>query len=138
MAQHRNPGQHPNAHLARCGYGAFAASDTAALLDLLDDRIVWHVGGDGPLSGSHEGIRAVTSLLERVFALTGGTQALDVQDVFACDGYIVSVLRETATRARDGAALDVREAHIMRVEGGKVIEFWDLPDDAMAHDAFFS
>lgn len=133
------PMTHPNAEIARRGYAAFATSDTDTLLNLLADDITWHVGGDGPLSGSYVGIHEVTNLLGQVFNLTGGTQRLDVHDVFATDDHIVAVLRETATRARDGAHLDVREAHIMRLDAaGKVVEFWDLPDDPGSHDAFFS
>ncbi|MGH9187160.1 MAG: nuclear transport factor 2 family protein [Acidimicrobiales bacterium] len=133
------PAQHPNVERARKGYDAFARSDLPALLAFFAPDIVWHVGGDGPLSGAHEGIEAVGSLFARIFELTGGSQRLDVEEVVASDDHIVALIHETATRGRDGAQLDVREAHVMRLDADrKVTELWDLPDDPAAHDTFFA
>ncbi|MGH9187302.1 MAG: nuclear transport factor 2 family protein [Acidimicrobiales bacterium] len=131
--------EHPNITLAHQGYDAFARSDLDGLLDLLADNIVWHVGGDGPLSGARMGKDAVTELLVKVFELTGGSQRLKLLDLFANDDTVVALVHETATRARDGATLDVREAHVHRIDGdGKVVEFRDLPADPAPHDRFFS
>jgi hypothetical protein len=47
------------------------------------------------------------------------------------------VVRETATR-KDGATLDVEEAHIVTFNAaGKITSAWDLPADAEAHDRVF-
>jgi uncharacterized protein len=130
--------QHPNVELAHRGYAAFANGDLDALLDFFAADIVWHVGGDGPLSGEHVGIEAVATLFGRIFELTGGTQRLDVVDVFAGDHHVVAVIHETATRVTDGHRLDMREAHVLRLDADrKVTEVWDLPEDPAAHDAFF-
>lgn len=134
-----SPAAHPNAELVRAGYDAFGRSDLPALLALFAPDIVWHVGGDGPLSGTHRGREAVRTLLATVFELTGGSQRLDVDEVFATDEHVVAVVHETATRARDGLRLDVREAHVMRLDRDRTVaEVWDVPDDPAAHDAFFS
>jgi len=139
MTQHTGFDPHPHVALARQGYDAFARSDGEALLELLAPDIVWHVGGSGPLSGEHRGHDGVRALLGQVFELTAGSQQLDVLEVFANDRFVVAVIHERATRARDGALLDVREAHVLRMdEASRVAEFWDLPDDTAAHDAFFA
>ncbi|MGH9110886.1 MAG: nuclear transport factor 2 family protein [Acidimicrobiales bacterium] len=125
--------EHPNIRLARQGYDAFARSDLAALLDLLADDVVWRVGGDGPLSGERRGRDEVARGFAHALELTGGTQCLDLLDVSVDDDGVVLV-DETASRARDGATLDVRQAHVRRTDpDGKVVEFRDLPSDQAAH-----
>jgi ketosteroid isomerase-like protein len=129
---------HPHVALARSGYNAFARGDLDEVLRLLAPEIVWHVGGAGPLSGAHRGPAGVAILLGKVFELTAGSQRLEIREIFATDEHVIAVVHETATRARDGATLDVREAHLLRMDtDGKVAEFWDVPDDADAHDEFF-
>jgi hypothetical protein len=47
-------------------------------------------------------------------------------------------VRETATRAADGVALDVEEVHLMAFnDAGLIAELWDIPADPDVHDDFF-
>ncbi len=128
--------EHPNVQKIRDAYAAFGAGDlTAALKDLADDA-VFHFGGEGPISGDRVGAEAISANLIEVFQLTGGTQKLDIKGIFADDSKGVVVLRETATRP-DGASLDVEEVHVLGIDGGRITELTDLPDDPEAHDRFF-
>ena len=52
---------HPNLVSARQGYQAFADGDLARVSELLDDHVVWHVGGNNTLTGDYEGKEAVLS-----------------------------------------------------------------------------
>jgi uncharacterized protein len=118
-------------------YAAFAKGDlNTALGDLADDA-VFHFNGDGPNSGDHKGRQAIEAALISNFELTGGTQVLNIHDIFADDLHAVVSLRETATRT-DGATLDVEEAHVLTFDNdGKITNLWDLPADPQAHDRFF-
>ncbi len=129
--------EHPNVQTIRDAYAAFGAGDlTAALKDLAPDA-VFHFGGEGPISGDFVGADAISANLIEVFQLTGGTQKLDINSVFADDNQGVVVLRETASRP-DGATLDVEEVHVLGIDGeGRITELTDLPDDPEAHDRFF-
>jgi uncharacterized protein len=130
-------GEHANVQRVRDAYDAFARADLdGALKDLADDA-VFHFGGQGPLSGDKRGRAEIEKALIAIFELTGGTQKLEITDIFADDQHAVVRLHETATRT-DGATLAIDEAHVLTIDGdGKITNLWDLPVDADAHDAFF-
>src|SRR5512132_120335 len=57
---------------------------------------------------------------------------------FAGDHHAIAHVRETATRAADGARLDVREAHVFHLDpDGRATEFWNVHADPEAYEAFF-
>jgi ketosteroid isomerase-like protein len=131
MAEHANVGR------VRDAYAAFGKADLDnALKDLADD-CVFHFGGHGPNSGDHTGREAIKNALIANFALTGGSQALDIKGVFADDKHATVVLHETASRP-DGATLAIDEVHVLTIDpDGKITNLWDLPTDAEVHDRFF-
>jgi|SRR5450759_3541854 ketosteroid isomerase-like protein len=130
-------GLHPNVMRVRDAYAAFAKADlNGALKDLADDA-VFHFNGEGPNSGDHKGRAAIERALIANFELTGGTQSLEIKDVFADDNHGVVVAHETATRT-DGATLGIDEVHVLAINpDGKITDLWDLPTDPDVHDAFF-
>lgn len=130
--------EHPNVAVLRNAYATFAAGDLEAVLSFFAADAVWHVGGRGPLSGDHKGHDALVAKFAYDANLTAGTQHLEVREVYADAEHGVVVLQETATRAADGARLDVAETNLFRFGAdGKFVELWDLPADPDAHDAFF-
>lgn len=130
-------GQHANVARVRDAYAAFSTGDlNGALKDLADDA-VFHFNGEGPNSGDHKGRDAIEKALIAAFELTGGTQMLEIKDVFADDNHAIVVLHETATRT-DGATLDMDEVHVLTIDpDGKITDLWDVPADPDVHDAFF-
>jgi ketosteroid isomerase-like protein len=132
-----NVPEHPNVQRVRSAYEAFAAADLAGALKDLAPNAVFHFKGSGPLSGDHTGVEAISKALIGTFELTGGTQKLDINSIFADDDHGVVVLRETASRP-DGATLDVDEVHVLAIDGeGRITDLWDLPSDPESHDRFF-
>lgn len=130
--------EHPNVAVLRNAYSAFAAGELAAVQSFFSSDAVWHVGGRGPLSGDHKGHDALTAKFAYDGTLTGGTQHLEVREVYADAEHGVVVLDETATRAADGRRLEVAETNLFRFDAaGKIVELWDIPADPEAHDAFF-
>jgi len=129
--------EHPNVSVVRDAYAAFSKGDLEGALAALADDAVFHFGGEGPNSGDHKGREAITAALVHNFELTGGSQALDVKDIFADDRRAAVVVHETASRV-DGASLAMDEVHVLHFDGaGKITDLWDLPTDATVHDAFF-
>lgn len=129
--------EHPNVQRVRDAYAAFTNLDVATALKDLAPDAVFHFNGTGPLSGDHKGVEDITTALIGVFETTGGTQKLDIANVFADDHHAVVVIRETASRP-DGATLDVDEVHVLAIDGeGRITDLWDLPSDPEAHDRFF-
>jgi hypothetical protein len=130
--------EHPNAVALRQAYAAMAAGDLPTVLSAFAPDAVMHIRGNGPISGDHKGIEAITGVLVHGFELTGGTQKLDVREVFADAEHGVVVVHETATRAADGVTLDVLETNLFRFgPDRRVVEFWDIPADPKRHDDFF-
>lgn len=130
--------EHPNATRIRTAYAAFAAGDLAAVLDQFDPEVVTHLAGDGQLAGFQKGRDGLSAVIANAFELTGGTQRLDVQQVFADADHAVVHVRERATRAADGVTLDVQEVHLLALGAdGRMREFRDIPADPDRHDAFF-
>jgi uncharacterized protein len=130
--------EHPNVALLRKGYDAIAQGDLLSVLQLFAENGVMHVGGTGPLSGDHQGREAIGEAFAGLFEWTGGTVRLQVGEIVADDQHAVATVRETARRASDGLLLDVSEVHLFRMVNGAAAEFWDLPTDRDAHDAFFA
>jgi ketosteroid isomerase-like protein len=129
--------EHPNVARIVQGYERFAASDADGVLRLLSDDVVWHVAG-GRFAGDHKGRDEVAAHLHGLARFTGGTLLLNVLDVFADDHHAIAHVRETATRAADGARLDVREAHVFHLDpDGRATEFWNVHSDPEAYEAFF-
>jgi uncharacterized protein len=131
--------EHPNVARIVAGYERFAARDLEGVIGLLADDIVWHAPSGGPGGSEHKGRDEVAAYLVGLFEHTGGTLELDVLEVFADDHHAIAHVRETATRASDGARLDMREAHVFHLNpAGQAVAFWDVPVDAEAHAAFFA
>ena len=130
--------EHPNVPRIRQAYSALAAGDLPAVLEQFAPDIAFHVGGCGPLAGVQKGRDSALAAVVYGFELTGGTQRFELRNVFADDDHAVIHVRETATRAADGAPLDVEEVHLFAFDSdGLIAELWDIPSEPDLHDNFF-
>jgi len=56
-----------NQDLVRAASAAFGRGDLGTLRDqFLDENIVWHIAGTGPLAGSYKGVGQVMALLGKI------------------------------------------------------------------------
>ena len=67
----------------RRGYDNFGKGDLEAIRADFAPDIVWHVGGNNPLTGDYKGLDDVFALFGRFFQETGGTLKNEVHDVLA-------------------------------------------------------
>ena len=125
-----------NAEIARRAYEAFLAGDTAVLGELMADDIVWHSGGNNPLSGTYRGQAEVFGLFAKIGELTDGPYALEIHDIVANDEHAIALVRTKPQRA--GRELDSRAVHVWHLAEGKLTEFWTYPEDPSAVDEFWS
>jgi ketosteroid isomerase-like protein len=110
--------------------------DLDALIEQLTDDVVWHVGGDHPLSGDYRGKEAVRAYLDRVAELTGGSLKLEPLDVLASDRYVGvfhRVQAEVSGQRLDTTMVQARR----RAEDGRYSEYWALATDQPAVDEFW-
>jgi uncharacterized protein len=124
-----------NAELIRNGYTAFARGDIPTVLDILDDKIAWHVPGRSPLSGDYCGHDNVVGFFTKAMELSGGTLEVSVDEVVA-DGERVVVL-STVSAERHGQSLSAPEVHCWRVVDGKAVEFREYQGDQQSEDEFW-
>jgi ketosteroid isomerase-like protein len=127
---------HPNLVSARQGYQAFADGDLARVSELLDETIVWHVGGNNTLSGDYEGKEAVLSFFGRLMQETGGSFKNDIHDMLANDEHGVALVTQTATRR--GTSIEGPLVQVFHMRDGKMTEFWTFAQDQSAVDEFWS
>jgi uncharacterized protein len=127
--------EHPNVQRMRDGYAAFATGDLAAFDDLWSDDVRWHNSGSSPLSGTFEGRQAVLEMFGRLFELTEGSLRLQPRALVADDEWGFAALTVTATRG--DRSLDTMDVHTVRLEGGRVVEFWQTSTEPDRSDAFY-
>ena len=130
--------EHVNAAGVRAAYAAYQAGDLAGALESFAPDAVFHVGGNGPLTGEHKGHAEIAAALTGSYQLTGGSQRFELHQIYADDSYGVVHVRETATRVGDNKTLDIDEVHlIVFAPDGRIADFRDLPADPARHDDFF-
>ena len=83
---------------------AFNRGDFQTFGSFLADDIVWHVGGDHPLSGDYRGRGAALEYCAKAFDLTKGTLRGEPLDVMTSDRHAGVFNRITGER--DGNKLD--------------------------------
>jgi len=129
--------EHPNAARVREGFAAFNRGDLDAMRPFLAEGIVWHVGGDHPLSGDYRGREAVLEYVAKVLELTGGTLTGEPIDVLVSDRH--AGVFQRVTGQRDGKRLDVVLAQALTFDDdGRWVEYWALADEQDEVDAFWA
>ena len=130
-------GEHPNAARVRDGFDAYNRGDFAALRSVLADEILWHVGGDHPLSGDYRGRDAVVNYCAMALESTGGTLKGEPLEILANERHAGVFQRITAER--DGKRLDVVLAQALTLDDeGRWTEYWAMADRQDEVDAFWA
>ena len=126
-----------NIEMARKGYTAFNEQQLDEAMATIDDSIVWHAGGENPISGEYQGKQAVMELFMKFGQLTEGTYEADIHDVLASDEHTVVIGTYTATRhGRTHSARFVDVIH--PAPDGRAKEFWRFVEDQGADDEFYN
>ena len=128
-------GPEENARLVRRGYEAFSSGDMATLAGLFAAGAVWHVPGNGTLSGAKEGRDAILAHFGELFARSGGTLKVTLHDVIGGDEHTIGLQRVYARR--EHAVIDQNGANVFHLRDGVVSEVWELHEDTAASDAFW-
>ena len=121
--------------IAQQAYAAFGSGDMPGLAELLAPDTVWHINDVKPLNGDKHGVDEVFQFLGKLMEISGGTFAIEVREYMGNDTHAAVLIEETAKR--DGKSLSSPAVHVMRVQDGKVAEFWASSPDP-ATEAFWS
>jgi ketosteroid isomerase-like protein len=125
-----------NRRLIEGAYAAFARGDIPGVLRVLDERILWHVPGRGPLSRNYLGHQQVLAFFQKFTELSAGTFRIRIDDVLANEHRVIVLVTESARRGnRDWSAPQV---HAWTIEDGKATVFWQFQGDQQTEDEFWS
>ncbi len=125
-----------NAELIRRGYDAFARGDIGTVFQILDEDITWHVPGRSPLSGDFTGHEQVGGFIATTMALSGGTFAIDIQDILDHQDQVIVLC--TVAAERNGQSWSSPEVHVWRVAGDRAVAFREFQGDQQTEDEFWS
>ncbi len=125
-----------NLEVARKAYAAFDTGDMQGVLDSMSDDIVWHFGGNNPLTGTYRGKDEVIGMMGRLLEETGGTFKVDVHDILANGVHGVALVNTSASR--NGKTATGRAVHIWHDdEDAKTTEFWTIAENQEDFDALW-
>jgi uncharacterized protein len=93
--------EHPNAALYRRTADAFREGDRVALAALIDEDVVSHIPGSGPMAGDIHGLEALFRFFDRLRDVTEGTFTLEEHDVLGTDDHVVALSHMSAVRGGD-------------------------------------
>jgi ketosteroid isomerase-like protein len=129
--------KHLNVEWVRAGLEAFTRGDFETLKSYLHEDVVWHVGGNHPLSGDYHGREAVLEYCRKAQEWAGGTLHGEPIEILA-SGRHAGVFNHV-TGEHEGKTLDVVLAQALKLDAkGRWIEYWALADEQDAVDAFWA
>ena len=117
-------------------YAAFARGDIPTVLEVLDQDILWHVPGRGPLSRDYKGHAEVLGFFQRFMELSEGTFRIAVNDVLAKGDRVLAMVTESAQR--NGRKWSSPQVHAWTVKNGRATVFWQFQGDQQTEDEFWS
>ncbi len=127
---------HPNLEGVHRVFDAFAGGDARALFDVIAEDAVWSVAGSVPVSRTYVGRPEIFELFRLTRRLTDGTYRSELRWALAGDEHAVAVYRATGRRL--GRALDIDQALLIALRGGRWQEIAAVPTDPGAFEAFWS
>jgi len=125
------------AETVRSALDAYNSGDLETLGSFLADDILWHVGGDHPLSGDYQGRDSVLAYCARTLELTNGTLRGEPVEILVGDHH--AGIFNRIRGERDGRTLDVVLAQAVTFDtNGRWTEYWALADQQDDVDAFWT
>jgi ketosteroid isomerase-like protein len=125
-----------NRGLIEGAYAAFARGDIPTVLAALDEGILWHVPGRGPISGDYRGHEEVLGFFRQFMDLSSGTFRIRIDDVLSNDERVIVLVTESARR--NGRKWSSPQVHAWTVKGGKATVFWQFQGDQQTEDEFWA
>jgi len=127
-----------NTQIVKDAYAAFGRGDIQAILNSLDDNIVWHgvygASAKVPTSGERRGKAAVATFFKQV-GETVKFSRFDTKEFIATGDKVVALGHYTAT-TNVGGSFDSDFAMVFTLQNGKVTRFQEFMDSAQLNAAY--
>lgn len=129
--------EHPGVTRAKQYLAQFATGDLESLRDFYSDDVLWHVGGNHPLSGDYRGKEALFEYFRKVQEMTAGSLTLEAQTILASDRHTAMFTRVRGERG--DRRVDVTMSQVFKVDSdGRWSEYWSAATDQDQLDRFWS
>ena len=125
-----------NRALVRRIMDAFANKEGFALRDCFAEDAIWHVPGDGVMSGTYRGRTQIFRFLARLPKLTDGTYRSTFIDALSSEERGAGLYR--AMGEREGRSIDIDQLLLFTIRDGVVTEVLALPSDPAAFERFWA
>ena len=123
-----------NIQIAKNAYAAFGRGDIAAILEVLDEKIVWTTPGNLPDSGTRRGRAEVAQFFQSVTS-TWDFQAFEPRDYIASGDQVAVVGSYTVTARSTGRQATGEWVMVWKFRDGKVTNFQEYTDTAALENA---
>ena len=121
--------EHPNATAYRRAAAAFRAGDLAAIEELIDEDVVWHIPGTNRWAGDCRGREAVAAFLAE---LVGTGFWLTEHDVFGNDEHVCALM--VVGIRRPDLDVETRVVNVFHFREGRQMERWFFPESLARWD----
>ncbi|KDE68848.1 polyketide cyclase [Fusobacterium necrophorum BFTR-2] len=114
---------------------ALSRGDFEAVFETMSDNIVWHMGGESPLSGEIVGKQALGERLGEFAKRSNGTFRIITNWAASNDCFVAANVVSLAERGDE--KLDDPGIDLFRIENGKIQEVWTFAEQQEAEDKFW-
>ncbi|MBA2721239.1 MAG: nuclear transport factor 2 family protein [Chloroflexi bacterium] len=121
--------EHPNATAYRRTAAAFRAGDLAAIEELIEEDVVWHIPGTNRWAGDLRGREAVAAFLA---GLIGTGFWLTEHDVFGNDEHVCAL--SVVGIHQPDLEVETRVVNVFHFRGGRQSERWFFPESLALWD----
>ena len=128
---------HPNEDLVRKGYAAFSSGDMETLSSLYAPDAIHVATGNSQLAGEYKGVDAILAYYGRLFELSDGTFAVELENV-EVDGDDTVRATHRDKGQRGDKTLDQPEVLTFTIADGKITRLVEDHSDQATYDAFWS
>lgn len=114
---------------------ALLKGDFKSVFETMSDNIVWHMGGEGPLSGIVKGKEALGERLGEFTKRSNGTFRVITNWAASNDCFVVASVVSLAEK--EDQKLNDPGIDLFRIESGKIQEVWTFAERQEEEDKFW-
>ena len=114
---------------------ALLKGDFKSVFETMSDNIVWHMGGEGPLSGIVKGKEALGERLGEFIKRSNGTFRVITNWAASNDCFVVASVVSLAEK--EDQKLNDLGIDLFRIENGKIQEVWTFAEQQEKEDKFW-
>lgn len=114
---------------------ALLKGDFKSVFETMSDNIVWHMGGEGPLSGIVKGKEALGERLGEFIKRSNGTFRVITNWAASNDCFVVASVVSLAEK--EDQKLNDPGIDLFRIENRKIQEVWTFAEQQEKEDKFW-